>query len=161
MKKVFIILLLIFTSTIFTGCNNREYTKDDFEIFITVDKENVTAGDELKITATFKNNSGHGLFIKMTHTTFHSLQSMVGAGAFKVDGYHRHPIIAVKGPLKVLWLKKDQVIVREFVFKEQFEFQEEETCIYDCLAYVSFYTGKSFENYISIESDYIQIVATK
>ena len=65
-KKIILIILILSCLIIFcTGCSDRKYLEDDFELIFTVDKENVKITEEVKITATFKNNSRKGLFIKL------------------------------------------------------------------------------------------------
>lgn len=140
---IILIILILSCLIIFCrGCSDRKYLEDDFELIFTVDKENVKIAEEVKITATFKNNSGQGLFIKLGRPFYKEIEHMIDIRWYKPDEEHHFATISPGGRSKICWLRKDEVITVEVIFKPK------EVVVYDCVALVSFYTGKDFENKI-------------
>ncbi len=125
------------------GCNNYEYKEDDFKCTISVDKINVKVGDTIKIKVILKNVSGEDISVKMTYTDRSTLKDMILIGMLKSDKNYDF-IVNSKGGLP----KKDYFKNDEINSLNDYEVQ----------ALITFYTGKGYNQKVSIYSDVIKII---
>jgi|GEM_PF-1090006 lipoprotein len=148
MKKIILIVGAFVMLFSFVSCkNNYEYSRDDFNLMVMVNKTEVSVGDSIEVKVTLENLSKKNIKIQMIHTDFRKIEDVISIGLFKENEEHNFIMNSKGGPRKKMNIKKNEVITKT-----------EKLTIHDFIDYevvvlVSFYTGKGYNQAVSIYSD--------
>ena len=155
-KKIICVgVILVMCLGLLVGCeNDYVYKEGDFSLEITVDKTSVSVGDSVTVTAKFKNLSGRNIRVQMSHPDYKKLEDMILIGLFKEGAKQEFIVTSKGGPRRKITIKKDAVITQSM------EFSIDDSLNYDVLSHVVFYTGKGYDEVVSIYSESSKIIIT-
>lgn len=154
-KSIILVNLLLFTLSfsLFSCTDNYELNESDFDFTIIVSKTEAKVGDEINVTATFKNLSNRSIKILMCDGCWKYLEDMILIGCY--PDYSKSPFVHHDDfPRYKLTIKKDQVI------EKSASFPIEELTDYEAMAHIGFMYGRGYKNCIVLKSNFITINIT-
>ena len=140
-------VLIVMSIGLFAGCGgNYKYQESDFNLTVMVNRTEARVGEEVEITATFKNLSGKNIRVRMKNRRDKKLEDLIYASFF-LEGREQSFVFTKEGGSRPkITIKKGALVVKVM------KFCLEESSNYEVVSAVFFNAGGNYKEAVAIYS---------